>query len=80
MLQESQGYSRARDVASQTLAIDLNHRAGQVTALGLSTSTPMRSAVQWFGLLRERLERVTLPDAITSIALKADTFVHPDIS
>ena len=54
MLQELQGYLRARDVALQTLAIDLNHRAGQVTALGLSTSTPMRSAVQWFGLLRER--------------------------
>ena len=75
MLHEFQGFLRGRDTAIQTLHLNLCHRDAADTQLQLHTSTPQRDAVRLFALLREKLERTTLPEAVTQMVLAAQQFV-----
>jgi len=79
-LQEFEGYLRGRDKAIQELTVTLRHRGSAETGLKLVTTAPQRDATCLFALLRERLERTQLPDAVTEVLLFADTFVEPQIS
>ncbi len=79
LLQEFQGYLRGRDVAVQRLTVTLQHRNSPDTTLQLLTSAPQRDAQRLFALLREKLERTALPQAITRIILTAQDFVAPQI-
>ncbi len=75
LLQEFQGYLRGRDTAIQTLQLDLCHHDAPDTQLRLYTSTPQRDAQRLFALLREKLERTTLPEAVLQMRLSAQEFV-----
>ena len=75
MLHEFQGFLRGRDTAIQTLHLSLCHRGAADTQLQLHTSTPQRDAVRLFALLREKLERTALPEAVTQMRLVAQQFV-----
>ncbi len=79
ILQELEGYLRGRDVALQQLTVTLRHRGDAQTALQLVTSAPERNATRLFALLREKLERTRLADAVEAIELAADEFVEPRI-
>jgi len=79
-LQEFEGYLRGRDSAIQELTVTLRHRGPAETVLKLGTTAPQRDAVRLFALLREKLERTQLPDAVTEVVLFADEFVEPLIS
>lgn len=79
-LQEFEGYLRGRDKAIQELTVTLRHRGTADTGLKLVTTAPQRDAVRLFALLREKLERIQLPDAVTEVLLFADTFVEPQIT
>ena len=78
-LQELEGYLRGRDLAVQRLEVTLQHRGDERTVLQLATTTPERNAVRLFALLREKLERTRLPDAVSEIRLATDEFVEPRI-
>jgi protein ImuB len=75
VLQEFEGYLRGRDTAIQELTVTLRHRGAAETGLKLVTTAPQRDAVRLFALLREKLERTRLPDAVTEVLLFADEFV-----
>lgn len=79
LLQELQGYLRGRDVALQGLSVALEHRDAPPTRLELRITTPQRDAPQLFAVLRETLERTTLPEPVTDIRLSADEFITPSI-
>ena len=80
MLHEFQGFLRGRDTAIQTLRLNLCHRDAPDTRLELRTSVPQRDAVRMFALLREKLERTTLPQSVTQMALAANQFVSMDFT
>ena len=86
ILQEFAGYLRGRDVAVQHLAITLLHRASsstmesKETVLRLVTSAPQRNAAHLFALLKEKLERTAISDAVMAIQLSAGEFVEPRIT
>jgi len=75
LLQEFQGFLRGRDTAVQTLSLDLNHHDAPDTTLTLHTSAPQRDAQRLFALLREKLERTVLPEAVLGLRLSAQQFV-----
>ena len=75
LLHEFQGFLRGRDTAIQTLSLELVHRDAADTLLRLYTSTPQRDAPRLFALLREKLERTTLPQAVMQLRLSAQQFV-----
>jgi len=79
ILQELEGYLRGRDLAIQQLMVTLRHRGEAQTALRLVTSAPERSASRLFALLREKLDRIRLEEAVEAIQLGADEFVEPRI-
>ena len=80
ILQEFAGYLRGRDLAIQHLAVTLQHRESAETVLRLVTSAPQRNAAHLFALLREKLERTTIPDSVMAIQLNAGEFVEPRIT
>jgi protein ImuB len=80
LLQELQGFLRGRDCSIQRLLITLEHRDAPDTVLELRTTSPQREAMRLFALLRERLERVTLPEPVTDIRLSADELLPPDVA
>ncbi len=79
ILQELEGYLRGRDLAIQQLTATLRHRGDAQTVLRLVTSAPERNAQRLFALLREKLERTRLADAVSAIQLGADEFVEPRV-
>ncbi len=74
---EFQGFLRARDTAVQSLRLQLMHRDAAPTVLELRTTHPERRALRLFALLREKLERVTLPEPTCELRLEADEFIAP---
>lgn len=74
ILYELQGYLRGRDAALQALSIAFRHRAHAATVLTLRTTDPQRDALRLFALLREKLERTQLPDAVMQIRLSVEHF------
>lgn len=80
MFQELQGYLRGRDLAVESVSITLRHRDAAPTVLGLRMSAPQRDAAVLLPLVRERLERTTLPASVVQIVLKAQRLVAPAIA
>jgi len=74
---EFQGFLRARDSAVQSLRLQLLHRDAPPTMLELRTTDPERRALRLFSLLREKLERLVLPEPACEIRLEADQFIAP---
>ncbi len=75
MLGELQGYLRARDTALQQLKLTLIHENKSSTILEVRTTAPQRDAQSLLVLLRETLERTTLPTVVVALTLTVDQFV-----
>lgn len=75
ILYELQGYLRGRDAALQMLNVSFRHHDHADTVLTLRTTDPQRDALRLFALVREKLERTQLPDAVMEIRLAVEHFV-----
>ena len=65
------GVLRGGDTAVQSLNIVLRHEDHPDTALELGMQSPTQDPLRLMGLLRERLERLRLPQAVREIRLEA---------
>ena len=71
MLEELCGVLRGGDTAVQSLYIILQHEDHPDSRIELGTQSPTQDAARLLNLLRERLERVRLPQAVREIQLQA---------
>jgi protein ImuB len=78
MLQELQGYLRAIDGGVQSFIVHLHHRQGS-TRVAIGLSAPERRAEQFFAVVRERLERLSLVSPVLEMRLQADHFTQPAV-
>ncbi|MBS0569281.1 MAG: DNA polymerase Y family protein [Proteobacteria bacterium] len=62
----------ARDGGVDTVEIGFGHDERAPTTITLRSPAPERDAMQWFGLLRLRLERLLLPAPVSSVRLLAN--------
>lgn len=76
LLQELEGFLRARQKGVQTLDVELLHPRKQVTRITLRLTQPTGSESHMTRLLRERLARIRLSDLVEAIRLRATT-LHP---
>ncbi|HLK70399.1 MAG TPA: DNA polymerase Y family protein [Steroidobacteraceae bacterium] len=84
LLQEFQGYLRARDRAVLSFTLELEqvrradgHREHSQLVIGLST--PTREAARFLMLVRERLQNLVLSAPVSALTLFADVFTAPAI-
>jgi len=71
LLEELCGALRGGDKAVQSVHIVLRHEDHPDSLLDLGTQSPTQDPVRLLGLLRERLERLRLPQAVREIRLEA---------
>jgi len=71
LLGELCGVLRGGDAAVQSLTITLGHEDHPDTALALGLQSPSREPERLLGVLRERLERLQLPQAVRDVRLEA---------
>jgi len=71
LLEELCGVLRSGDNAVQSVHIVLRHEDHPDSGLDLSTQSPTQDPLRLLGLLRERLERLRLPQAVREIRLEA---------
>ena len=62
---------------SLTLTLGLENRATIVTPVGAARSTAQRTT--WLRLMRRALERITLPDRVSGIAVQVDAVGAPEV-
>jgi protein ImuB len=84
LLQEFQGYLRARDRAVLSFQLELEHvrrtcGSREHSCLTIGLSTPTREAARFLSLVRERLQRLVLRAPVSALTLAADVFTSPQI-
>lgn len=86
LLQEFQGYLRARDRAVLSFRLELEHvrhasggREHSSSTLTIGLSTPAREATRFLTLLRERLHDLVLTSPVSALTLAADAFTAPAV-
>jgi protein ImuB len=82
LLQEFQGYLRARDRSVQHFRLLLEHPrhdAREATCVPIGLSTPSRDAPRLLMLVRERLQSLTLVAPVQALQVQADIFTAPAI-
>ena len=77
MLREFCGYLRGLDVCVQHFDLILEHHGAAATSLRLGLSRPERSAEKFLTLVREQLDRITIPAPTVGLRLSARHFVEP---
>jgi len=77
MLREFSGFLIARDTATQRFRLTFLHRDCSPTELTTGMSTPDRNSERFFALVREQLERTTLPAPTLELRLSAHEFASP---
>ena len=77
MLREFVGFLRARDTGVQRFTLRFIHRDAVATQIAVGLSIPDRNSERFLSLVRERLERVSLPSATIGLQLSADEFAMP---
>jgi protein ImuB len=77
MLHEFAGFLRARDTGVQSFTITFAHRNAPGTPVEIGLSLADRDANRFLTLVREQLERVTLPAPTIGLGLAADRFSMP---
>jgi protein ImuB len=77
MLHEFAGFLRARDTGVQRFTITFAHRDVTATPLDIGLSLADRDANRFLTLVREQLERLTLPAPTIGLSLAADQFAMP---
>jgi protein ImuB len=75
LAEELCGVLRGADTAIQSLQIFLGHEDHEDTSLDLGLQSPTQDASRIQGVLRERLERLRLPQAVREIRLAAPTLL-----
>ncbi len=76
LLLELSGFLKSRALGAQSLRFDLHHPKAATTGLALDLVAPSCDAQHLTALLRERLERVILPEPVEEVAL-ASTALRP---
>ncbi len=76
MLDELCGVLRGGDMAVQSLQIMLGHEDHAGTSLNLGLQSPSQDPDRLLAVLRERLERLRLPQAVREIRLEAPTLLR----
>jgi len=66
------GWLRGRGLGAMRLRLDLVHESRAASAVSFSLSAPSRDGTHLTTLLRERLERVQLPDRVEAIILATE--------
>ncbi|MDD3650445.1 DNA polymerase Y family protein [Immundisolibacter sp.] len=79
LLGEFAAYLRARDRAVQTFTLRFADSRRRVTAHVIGLLAPTRDAARLLRVLRERLERLELPDGVLELTLAADRFEPPPV-
>ncbi|HTT04304.1 MAG TPA: DNA polymerase Y family protein [Steroidobacteraceae bacterium] len=86
LLQEFQGYLRARDRAVLNFRLELEHvrrasgsREHSSSTLTIGLSTPAREAARFLTLVRERLQNLALSAPVSALTLAADAFTAPAV-
>ena len=79
IMQEFEGYLRARDLAIQRVDVTLRHRDSPESSFSLHTSAPLRDASRLFALLREKLERTSWESPVSEVMVQAAEFHAPEI-
>jgi protein ImuB len=77
MLREFAGFLVARDTATPRFRLTFLHRDCAPTELTIGMSIPDRNSERFFSLVREQLERVTLPAPTLELTLSAHEFSAP---
>jgi protein ImuB len=75
LVNELQGFLRARGAAVAEIELTLHHSRSQSTPHRFAARQPIRSADDWMRLIRERLTAAPLPEAVTALTLAADKLV-----
>ena len=73
------GALRARDRAVQTFTLRFADGRRRVTSHAIGLLAPTRDAARLLRVLRERLERLELPDGVLELTLAADRFEPPPV-
>jgi protein ImuB len=76
MLSELCGVLRGGDTAVQSVQIILGHEDHQDTPVSLGLQSPSQDPERLLAVLRERLERLQLPQAVREIRLEAPTLLR----
>jgi protein ImuB len=71
LLQELAGILRARNAGIQRLAVVLEHRTPPATRLTLGLAAPEWNVACILALLRERLDRLNLPEPVRVVGMQA---------
>jgi protein ImuB len=84
LLQEFQGYLRARDRAVLSFNLELEHvrraqGSREQSCLTIGLSSPAREAARFLVLVRERLQNLVLSAPVSALTLCADAFTAPAI-
>jgi protein ImuB len=77
MLCEFAGFLIARDTATQRFKLVFLHRECKPTEMTIGISIPERHSERFFALVREQLERTTLPAPTVELSLLANEFALP---
>lgn len=79
LLDEFAAYLRARDCAVQRFSLGFRDARRQAVTQPVGLLAPTRDAAHLLRVLRERLERVELPDGVLELTLAADRFEPPPV-
>ena len=71
LLNEMEGFLRARGTAVSAIELDMKHSRDSHTRHEFGARTPQRKAAEWLRLVRERFTAHELPAAVTAISLSA---------
>jgi protein ImuB len=77
MLREFAGFLRGLDVSVQSFNLVFEHSESASTSMRIGLSMPDRSPEKFLALVREQLERITLPAPTIGLRLIADHFSAP---
>jgi len=72
LISELEGFLRSRGIGIQQFHLDLLHADRPTTRVGVGLVSPSRDSQRLLSLLRERMERVTLPQPAREVVLVAE--------
>ena len=75
LLEELCGVLRGSDAAVQEVRINLGHEKHPDTGIKLALQSPSQEMNRFMGVLRERLERLKLPEAVRDIHIASPKFL-----
>ncbi|MCG6943247.1 MAG: DNA polymerase Y family protein [Thiohalocapsa sp.] len=76
LIDELGGFLLARQAGVQHLDWRLHHADGPPTRFRLGSAAPARDPAHWLNLLRERLDRLSLPAPVRAVAVSSEQ-IHP---